>query len=167
MRWPHGEPRHQYRYTQLAVEMGYSKENIICMENGSQLVLETDGAYLAEDVPCGRVLVDSSGYAGVSDQMLRDRRNLASEGVIFLNVAIDSDAGKVLGKPEVLSKGVMAPNGEIEQLQEIIFDYLSSLSHAELKDTAGVHQDVSDAARKFMKKTTNKRPLVVASVVDA
>jgi ribonuclease J len=162
----HGEPRHQYQFGRLAEEMGYSSESVIMMENGSQLVLESDGAYLAEDVPCGRVLVDSSGFAGVSDELMRDRQNLASEGVIFINVAIDSDGGKVVGEPEILTKGVMAPNDEIEELRETLADILEKMDHATLRDTTGVHQEVSDVARRFMKRTTNKRPLIVASIVD-
>ncbi|MBA3725839.1 MAG: ribonuclease J [Armatimonadetes bacterium] len=162
----HGEPRHQAAYSRLAQEMGYSEESIIVLDNGSQLVVEKDGAYMADRVPCGRVLVDSSGYAGVTDELLRDRRNLASDGVVFVNVAIDSDAGKIVGSPDLVTKGVMAPNGEIDRLKEVLDDLLRNLSRAELKDTAGVHQDVSDVTRKFLKKTMNKRPLVVASVVD-
>lgn len=163
----HGEPRHQYHYAKLAEQMGYGSENVIFLENGYQLVIEEEGAHFAERVPCGRVLVDSSGYAGVSDELLRDRRNLASDGVVFVNVAIDSDAGKVVGSPVVVAKGLTTSNGEVEQLRVIIDDALRSLSLAELKDTAAVHQEVADIARRFIRKATNKRPLVVASVVDA
>jgi ribonuclease J len=162
----HGEPRHQYRFGQLAQEMGYSEESIITMENGYQLVVEKDSAHLAEPVVCGRVLVDSSGFAGVSDEVLRDRRNLANDGVLFINVAIDPDAGKIVGEPEVMSRGVVSQDGELEQLKSALGEMLGRLTHAELRDTAAVHQEVSDAARRFMRNATNNRPLVGASVVD-
>ena len=146
--------------------MGYTPESIIVMENGNRLVLEKDSAYFGEPAPCGRVLVDSSGYAGVSDEVLRDRRNLASDGVVFINVAVDSDAGRIAGDPEIIARGVMAPNNELEELKSVLVEMLSKLGFAEIKDTGGVHQMVSDVARKFLKRTTNKRPLVVASIVD-
>jgi ribonuclease J len=162
----HGEPRHQYHMGKLAVEMSYSQDNIIMMENGSQLVLEKDGAYFGENVVCGRVLVDGSGQAGVPNEVLRDRRNLANDGVVFVNVAIDSDAGKVVGVPEIVGKGVVALEDEVEELKAVLVDLLNSYSHAELHDTAGVHQEISEVTRKFLRRAIDRRPLVVATVVD-
>lgn len=162
----HGEPRHQDRYVRLAKQMGYENENIIVLENGSQLVLEEDGAYLANRVPCGRVLVDSSGYAGVSDELLRDRRNLANDGVVFVNVVVDSDAARIVGQPDIVTKGVVAADGEVDRLRGTLTDLLAGLSRAELKDFPSIHQQISDITRKFLKKELNKRPLVVASIVD-
>jgi ribonuclease J len=150
----------------LCTEMGYGEESIIMMENGSQLVLEKDGAYFAENVVCGRVLVDGSGQAGVTDEVLRDRQNLANDGVIFVNVAIDSDAGKIVGSPEIVGKGVVALDGEVDELREVLSDLLTSYSHAELHDKALVHQQISDVTRKFLRRVINRRPLVVATVVD-
>lgn len=162
----HGEPRHQYHMGKLAMEMGYSEQNVIIMENGSQLVLEEDGAFFGENVVCGRVLVDGSGQAGVSNEVLRDRRNLANDGVVFVNVAIDSDAGKVVGSPEVIGRGVVALDGEVDELKKVLVDLLDSYDHAELRDTAGVHQAVSDVTRRFLRRAIERRPLVVATVVD-
>jgi ribonuclease J len=162
----HGEPRHQYHMGKLCTEMGYGEESIIMMENGSQLVLEKDGAYFAESVVCGRVLVDGSGQAGVTDEVLRDRQNLANDGVIFVNVAIDSDAGKIVGAPEIVGKGVVALDGEVDELREVLSDLLTSYSHAELHDKALLHHQISDVTRKFLRRVINRRPLVVATVVD-
>jgi ribonuclease J len=162
----HGEPRHQYHMGHLAVEMGYGEENIIMLENGSQLVLEKDGAFMADSVVCGRVLVDGSGQAGVSDEVLRDRQNLANDGVVFVNVAIDSDAGKIVGSPEVVGRGVVALDAEIRELKDVLNDLVRSYSHAELRDTAVLHAEISEVTRKFLRRAINRRPLVVASVVD-
>lgn len=162
----HGEPRHQYHYAQLAKEMGYSQEDIFMLENGNRLVIEKTGAFFGQNVTCGRVLVDTSGYAGVTDETLRDRGNLASDGVILINVAVDPDAGKIVGKTDVIARGIMSPNGEFEELRTVIEEMLGKLSHAELRDTAGLHHDISDVARRFIKRVMNKRPLVIASVIE-
>ncbi len=162
----HGEPRHQYHYVKLAEEMGYSEENIVVMENGNRLVIEKDGAFFAENVTCGRVLVDTSGYAGVTDETLRDRGNLASDGVLFVHVAVDPDAGKIVGKPDVIARGMVSPNGEFDSLRDVVATMLDKLTHAELRDTSALHHEISDVARKFIKKSMNKRPLVIASVIE-
>jgi ribonuclease J len=150
----------------LAEEMGYSEENIVVMENGNRLVIESDGAFFAENVTCGRVLVDTSGYAGVTDETLRDRGNLASDGVLFVHVAVDPDAGKIVGKPDVIARGMVSPNGEFDSLRDVVATMLDKLTHAELRDTSALHHEISDVARKFIKKSMNKRPLVIASVIE-
>lgn len=162
----HGEPRHQRLFVEMVKEMGYTEENVIVMENGNRLVVKTDEAYLTEDVECGRVLVDTSGYAGVSDEVLRDRQNLASEGVLFINVAIDSDAGKVVSGPELMAKGLQASDGELQRLKEMLYHVLTTLSKAELRDQASLHQEISDLARRYLKKEINKRPLVMTTITD-
>lgn len=162
----HGEPRHQSLFVEMVKDMGYTEENVIVMDNGNRLVIEADKAYLAEDVECGRVLVDASGFAGVSDEVLRDRQSLASEGVLFINVAIDSDAGKIVGGPELMAKGLQASDGELRRLREILYHVLVNLSKAELRDRASLHQEISDLARRYLKEEINKRPLVLTTVMD-
>jgi ribonuclease J len=162
----HGEPRHQYHYSLLAKSMGYTDENIIMLSNGNRLVLEKDGAYFAGDVVCGRILVDSSGVAGVTDEVLRDRQNLANDGVVLINVVLDSDAGKVVLPTDVVARGVQFTDGEISSLQKVLSDRLSQLDRSELKDRHIIHQEVTEFARSYLKTSTNKRPLVIASIVD-
>lgn len=162
----HGEPRHQYHFCQLAREMGYTEKDLVVLENGNRLVLTRDSIEFAEDVICGRVLVDSSGYAGVTDDVLRDRQNLANDGVVFIHVAIDSEAGKIVGTPEIVTRGVVGLDGALGGLQDVILSSLQKLSHAELHDTGAIHQEVSDLARRYFKRVSNKRPLVIASVID-
>ena len=162
----HGEPRHQFRFKKIAEQMGYREENLIIMENGDHLIVNQDEAYFSEPVPCGRVLVDTSGTPGVSDDLLRDRSNLASGGIVFINVAIDSDAGKFIGKPEVLSRGLHVLDGELSALTEHLQSELAKLDHADLRDSFALQQEIGELARAFLKKQSNRRPMVVATVTD-
>ncbi len=162
----HGEPRHQFRFKKIAEQMGYQEDNLIIMENGDHLIVTQDEAYFSEPVPCGRVLVDTSGTPGVSDDLLRDRGNLASSGIVFINVAIDSDAGKLIGKPEVLSRGLHVLDGELSALTEHLQTELAKLDHADLRDTSSLQQEIGELARAFLKQQSNRRPMVVATVTD-
>lgn len=162
----HGEPRQQAAFCAVAKEMGYGEENLVVLENGDRLVLGREEAYLGEPVPCGRVLVDTSGTPGVSDDLLRDRKSLASEGIVLINVAIDSDAGRIVGAPDILTRGVHALNGELEQLKEVIEGELQKLDHAELRDTSSLHNEIAEVAKRYLKRVANRRPLIIATVTD-
>lgn len=98
--------------------------------------------------------------------MLRDRKSLASEGIVLINVAIDSDAGRIVGAPDILTRGVHALNGELEQLKEVIEGELQKLDHAELRDTSSLHNEIAEVAKRYLKRVANRRPLIIATVTD-
>ncbi|MCE2766897.1 MAG: ribonuclease J [Fimbriimonadaceae bacterium] len=80
----HGEPRHQFLYNQIAAGMGYPDHRRFTLEAGIPLVMDEKKAYLGEAVATGRVLVDNSGTPGVTDEVLRDRYNVANDGLIII-----------------------------------------------------------------------------------
>lgn len=162
----HGEPRMQTTFRKVARAMGYGDESVVIMENGDRLVIQSNEAFFGEPVPCGRVLVDTSGTPGVSDDIIRDRESLASDGIVFINVAIDSDAGELIGPPDVHARGLHASNGELDQLRDAIEAELANLKHAELRDTNALNQDIGSIARKFLKRAGKRRPVIIATVTD-
>ncbi|HLO98740.1 MAG TPA: ribonuclease J, partial [Fimbriimonas sp.] len=90
----HGEPRHQYLYNQLANNMGYPEHRRFTLEAGVPLEITEKHASLGKPVPTGRVLVDNSGTPGVSEEVLRDRYNVANDGVIIISLAVDTTHGE-------------------------------------------------------------------------
>jgi ribonuclease J len=97
----HGEPRHQHMYLEMAREMGYPEHRIFMLEDGVPLVLDETNAYFGEPVPVGRVLVDYSGTPGISTEVLRDRYNIAKDGLIVITIAVDLERGEFIGDPMV------------------------------------------------------------------
>ncbi|RMG27159.1 MAG: ribonuclease J [Armatimonadetes bacterium] len=162
----HGEPRHVYHYFDIVAPMGYGEENIVVMENGMELLIEKGGAKFAGRVPCGRVLVDTAAVSDVPEETIRDRSALAREGVVVITVAIDSDAGQVIGEPEISARGLLTNDGELNELKDVLKKKLSNASLADLKDPKGVELVLDDSARHYLRKRLRKFPLVLTSVVD-
>ncbi|MFI5385821.1 MAG: ribonuclease J [Fimbriimonadales bacterium] len=162
----HGEPRHQHLYKEIARGMGYPEHRIFTMEAGIPIVFtETDGQY-GEPVPCGRVLVDSSGTPGVPDEVLRDRHNVANDGLIVVTIAVDPELGELVGEPILQAKGFHGPEGLVDQAFDVLVDALSNLSREDLRDTSIVRHEAQDAVRRFIHKRCSLRPLVLPSVVE-
>ena len=156
----HGEPRHQFMYNQIAKGMGYPDHRIFTLEAGIPLEMDDKNAKFGEEIPTGRVLVDNSGTPGVSDEVLRDRYNVANDG------AVDTTHGEVVGDPTILSKGFHGPKGLLEDAQDLMVDALASLNPSEIKDLNRVKLDSTAIVRKFMAKRGKLRPLIVASVIE-
>lgn len=162
----HGEPRHQFMYNQIARGMGYPDHRIFTLECGVPLEMTDSNAQIGEAIPTGRILVDNSGTPGVTDEVLRDRYNVANDGLVILSIAIDTTHGEVVGDPTILSKGFHGPKGLLDDAQDLMVDALASLKPAEIKDLNRVKMDSTAIVRKFMAKRGRLRPLIVASVIE-
>jgi ribonuclease J len=162
----HGEPRHQYLYQEMAKEMGYLEHRMFTMTGGVPLVLDETSASLGEAVPVGRVLVDNSGTPGVTDDVLRDRHNIANDGLVVITITVDMTRGEIVGAPILQARGFHGPDGILEHALDVLEDALRSLTKDEMKDLSRVRQDSADVVRRLIQKRTKVRPLVLPTIVE-
>ncbi len=106
----HGEYRQMVHYRSLAVETGVPCDRVILADVGDVIQVspnrvEHDGA-----VTAGSVLVDGLTVGGVTQVVLRDRRHLAADGIVIAAVALDRETGRLVGGPEITSRGFIAPS---------------------------------------------------------
>jgi ribonuclease J len=162
----HGEPRHQFLYNQIAAGMGYPDHRRFTLEAGIPLVMDEKKAYLGEAVATGRVLVDNSGTPGVTDEVLRDRYNVANDGLIIISIAVDTTHGEIVGDLNLMAKGFHGPSGILDQAKDVLIDLLSSMNPSDIKDLNKVKTESADLVRKFLGKRIKLRPLIVPSVIE-
>jgi ribonuclease J len=162
----HGEPRHQFLYNQIAKDMGYPEHRTFTMQDGIPLVIEETNASMGEAVPYGRVLVDNSGTPGITAEVLRDRYNVANDGLIAVTIALDVEKGEIVGDPVMQAKGFHGPEGTLDHAFDVLNDSLAALSREELRDVTRVRHDVQDVVRRLIQKRTSLRPLVLPTIVE-
>jgi len=162
----HGEPRHQHLYNGIAKGMGYPDHRIFTMEAGIPLVFTETEAHVGAPVACGRVLVDSSGTPGVPDEVLRDRHNVANDGLVVITIAVDPEHGELVGDPILQAKGLHGPEGLVDQAFSFLTDALANLSPEDLRDTSIIKHEAQDAVRRFISKRSSLRPLVLTTIVE-
>jgi ribonuclease J len=162
----HGEPRHQHAYLEIARNMGYPDHRIFTMLDGVPLEVDETNASLGQQVPCGRVLVDSAGVPGVTEEVLRDRNNVARDGLIVVTVAVDPERGEVVGDPILQARGFHAAEGTLEAVTDALNDALDSLDENDVRDVDRLRHQVSDLVKKFIQKKTQLRPVVMPVVLE-
>jgi ribonuclease J len=123
-------------------------------------------AFMGERVPCGQVLVDNSGTPGVTDDILRDRFNVANDGIVVLTLALDITNGELVGDPTIQARGFFGPEGILDLTLEHLKDTLAHLTKDDLRDPICVRHKSADAIRKFIQKRASLRPLVLPTVVE-
>jgi len=165
----HGEFRHLMANAALGRVMGVPRDHVIVCDDGDVLEITDAGVEMAGRVPAGYLYVD--GIVGdVGSGVLRDRRLLASEGVVVVVVTVDSQTGKVLVGPEIITRGwVYAP--EAEDLLDEACDAIAKAVEAALakgvRDVEALERDVRRAAGKFVNERTKRRPMIVPVVMEA
>lgn len=163
----HGEPRHVFHYKGLARSMGYVEDQILNVDLGRPVVISENGVEYGDPVPCGRVLVDSAAGEPVSDDVARDRRHLANDGVVFVSVGVDFENGQIVTGPDFIARGIaLEDESALDEAAAIVRDALGSLNLAEARDVDAVQTEVRDLTRKFLRKRLQLHPIVVAVVME-
>jgi len=162
----HGEPRHQHLYLEIARGMGYPDHRLFLIEDGHPLAMDAENAWLDEPVHTGRVLVDNGGHAGVSEEVLRDRYNLANDGVVSVTIAVDTEVGEVVGDPVITAKGYSGPERAIDRAVEAVWDAITAMKQQDLRDIDQVRHVVTDVVRRTVQRHSQLRPLVVTAIVE-
>ncbi|HJY82622.1 MAG TPA: ribonuclease J [Candidatus Binatia bacterium] len=162
----HGEYRYLVRHCQLAREVGIDPAGVFLLENGQVLEITADGAQVTEPIQAGRVFVD--GLGGIEEEVLRDRRHMAEDGLVVVIVGIEQQTGELLSGPDLLSRGFLpSTNGEgFEAAKEVIRTTLSELPRESRTDTGVVKERVRQSLRRYFRRTLGRRPVVLPFVME-
>ena len=101
----HGEQKHLISHKMIAQSVGIPDENIFILDNGSSIEISEDGAYEAEPVSAGRVIVDGYGVGDIGNTVLRDRNKLGADGVFIIGFTIDVATFELMSEVIIESKG--------------------------------------------------------------
>jgi ribonuclease J len=132
----HGEHRMLVKHAETAQSMGIPAENMVVINNGDVVELTQDGIQIAGKVPSGVELVDASRSGVVNDRVLKERQQLAEDGVVTIAAAVNSD-GKLFAKPELHLRGVATSveklrleQAVVQTLEGVLSDRWSDFTHS-------------------------------------
>ncbi|HEX5396699.1 MAG TPA: ribonuclease J [Candidatus Limnocylindria bacterium] len=166
----HGEYRMLVQHALLAEESGVDVDKIFVLENG-QLV-ESDGtrARLAGSVPAGAVLVDGiATIDGIDGVILRDRRMLASDGVVMVALTVDSQTGQAVSGPDLIGRGFLSDPADpvMEAARKHLSEALRQAPHDEHAAEAGyLKAKIRDTLSRFFFDRTKRRPMIMPIVME-
>ena len=165
----HGEFRHLVANATLGELMGVPRDHVLVCENGDVLEVTDRGVEMTGRVPAGYLYVD--GIVGdVGTGVLRDRRLLATEGVVVVVVTVDTQTGKVLVGPEIITRGwVYAPEAEdlLDEACDTVAAAVEQALSSGVRDVDALERDVRRAAGRFVNERTRRRPMIVPVVMEA
>lgn len=167
----HGESRHLALYGRLAETVGVPRERILSARLGTVLELSADDARHAGKVPAGHQYVAGSRIGTLSDLVFQERQALSRDGVVFVTVTIDAQAGDLLAGPEIASRGFLPADLVAEAFaltRDRVRDAVVALGVAEHGvGRVNLNQRIKEEARAVIWEQVRRRPLVLPLVVEA
>jgi len=165
----HGEHRMLWLYRELAVEAGMSREAVFITEIGDVVSFGEDGARTETPIPSGSVLVDGLTIGGVTNVVLRDRRRLAADGVLFVSVTLDRETGELLSGPDFVSRGFLDPadsDGLYDLARERVVDALARHAPSGPPDVGYLVGRIRDTLNTVVYERTRRRPMILPVVTE-
>ena len=166
----HGEYRMLVQHGLLAEGSGVDVDKIFVLENAQ--VVEYDGrqARMAGSVPGGAVLVDGlAAVDGIDGVILRDRRMLASDGVVMVALTVDAKTGQPVGMPDLVSRGFLSDpdDGLLLQARQHLVDTLRQPREDEHAAEAGyVKTKTHETLSRYFHERTKRRPMILPIVLE-
>ena len=166
----HGEYRMLYRHKEFVKNhLGYADENVIMIENGDVLELSADRATVIEKRDVGRTFIDDSGFEEIGRETVRERRQMAYDGVLTPILTLNEETGELEALPEIMARGVVGAdgsNGFIKNLQRIITEAVEKAPASERRDLTLLKERVRVDLKRYIQKQTGARPVIVPVVVQ-
>ena len=169
----HGEYRQLAQHSREARRVMQGSEpklEVLLAENGDTIQFDRLGARIGEKAPAGRVLIDVTRIGEVGDEVLRDRRHLAGDGLIVAVVAINKQTGALIGEPEMVSRGfVVAENDAAAIFRDaagVVAECIESSRLEERTDQGLMTEKLRSELRRFFKKRSGRRPLVLPVLME-
>lgn len=165
----HGEHRHLKHHSDLAEKLGMDKSNIFMMETGDVLELTDSEAMVAGKVKTGSVFVDGIGVGDVGSVVLRDRRQLAQDGMVTVVVAIERESYSIIAGPDIITRGfVYAKESEelINEAKEIARRELESALDKKVIEWYVLKANMKSAMERYLYEKTKRRPSILPIIME-
>jgi len=159
----HGEIRQLISHSEIAQNLGMSKNNIIIASNGDIVEVSKGKVKLSQEhINADPVLVDGNGIGDVGSVVLNERKALSQSGVIVLSAVFDTN-GDLISGPEIKTKGLIYVK-EYGDLLERAIDVLNEkIDNAMLEglDRPSIEKMLVDILKTFIFKQINRNPVII------
>ena len=153
----------------LAISMGIPKENVILMRSGDVIEIGDEGYCVADHVQAGGILVDGLGIGDVGNIVLRDRQNLAQNGIIIVVLTLEKYSNQLLAGPDIVSRGfvyVRESEDLMEEAQRIVDEAVQSCLEKHVSDWGKIKNIIRDSLSDFLWKKMKRNPMILPIIME-
>ncbi len=159
----HGELRQLRRHAWLAEQMGIPKENIAVVENGQTVELADGKLRLGERIPGGYIFVDGESIGDIDHDVMKEREQLARNGIVIIDLSLDKVRGRLVHEPEVVTRGFLSP----EDAEQLIPEIRKRVAKAIRSGGVETDKEIAAIVKNYLYEQTRRKPLVFVTMSKA
>ena len=166
----HGEYRHLIAQKEVAMSLGYDKEDVIIAKSGDVIELSDEKAAIVGKVHTGAILVDGLGVGDVGNIVLRDRQNLAENGIIIVVLTLEKYTGQLVAGPDIVTRGFVYVREAEELLDEaraIVTDSVLRCLDKNITDWSKIKNIIKDDLSEYLWKKMKRNPVILPIIMEA
>ena len=164
----HGEYAMIKKHKELAIAVGVPEKNILLSENGAKLELTKSNFRSVGKVPSGAVFIDGFGIGDIGNAVLKDRQNLADDGIVIISISQYRN-GKFNKQVELVTRGFVY-NKDAESLlsetKEIVKAELNNMENEGIKEIGKIKQKLRAKVGEFLNKETDREPIILPIIME-
>ena len=165
-----GEYRQLVSNANIALDMGYRADKIIVLDNGQIATIE-DGQLSKHysNLSLEDVLIDGKENLDASGMVLKDREILSTDGAIIIGLAVNFKTKKIIGGPDVQSRGVIYLKDAdylVKEIGNIFEDVVNTAVKEKRYDNLTCRSEARDRISRYVLKETGKKPMILPAIVE-
>ncbi|MBU4293750.1 MAG: ribonuclease J [Actinobacteria bacterium] len=165
----HGEYKHRIQNAKLAGEVGMPVSSVIIAQNGDVLKLNENLCRISNNLTLQNIYIDGFGSGNTEDIVLKDRKALSRNGIIFITAAINSKKSEIIAEPDFILKGIIYIDsfGEmINEAKQLVKDLILRCFKNNLTNSSLIETNVSDNIEKFILKKIRVKPIIITKIIN-
>lgn len=156
----HGELRMLKQHAKLAAQVGLEEKNILVVENGQIVELTGNKVELGERISGGYIFVNGESVGDIDPGIMKERGQLASNGILLIDISLDRLTGKLLHEPEILTRGFVSPKDSEVLIPEVRKRVLQAINGGGMSS----EKDIINTIKSYLHQETKRRPMVLITL---
>ncbi len=165
----HGDYRMLKKHANVGIECGIPKENTFVLKNGDSLSLVNHHIEKGESMPGADIYVDGNRIGEIGGAVLKDRKIMASDGILVIIINVDMKNKELLIKPNITTRGFVLIN-ENEELLHKIEKQAESIIKNLLADPkmnfATMKSEIMSQMISYVYELTERKPIILPVILD-
>lgn len=166
----HGEYRHLCAQKDCVMSLGYDKDHVIIAKSGDVIELSQEHGEITGKVPTGAIMVDGLGVGDVGNIVLRDRQNLAENGIIIVVLTLEKYSGQLVAGPDIVTRGFVYVREAEELLDEaksVVWESVSECMDKNITDWSKIKNTIKDDLGEYLWKKMKRNPVILPIIMEA
>ena len=166
----HGEYRHLIAQKEVVMSLGYDKDHVIIAKSGDVIELNDEKAEIVGKVHTGAIFVDGLGVGDVGNIVLRDRQNLAENGIIIVVLTLEKYSGQLIAGPDIVTRGFVYVREAEELLNKakaIVTDSVLRCLDKNITDWSKIKNIIKDDLSEYLWKKIKRNPVILPIIMEA